>query len=350
MMNKKQMEATELAMINWLADPEELGKAPAKIECVDEFDLHDLHYYVFRFKKGVFSNWLVGVCGGYEENSYDHCGHVYSQMDKYDRQTAVDLCIEMVEKIRAYWMQEAQRQQLQEAFERNLKFISQTEIDVDVIERQFVKSESFFYLTVGKIDCPTGRLIVSDPLCYLPTNRFSPELDITIPVGTYLVEVSIFRNSIVGIRMCTARLKIKDTKAIRYVRAMPTVKTANANGKDGILSGFPVDAGMMGFCDVQVADEYRAFLEQWHQENPGKNHYDDYFAKYFAQSEKELPAYQREGGDFIEWANPQTGHKMVMIASGFGDGFYQCYWGYDENNEICECIVPMVNPELFQDL
>jgi len=36
-----------------------------------------------------------------------------------------------------------------------------------------------------------------------------------------------------------------------------------------------------------------------------------------------------------------------MTASGFGDGFYQSYWGYDEKNEICELIVPMVNPELY---
>ena len=36
-----------------------------------------------------------------------------------------------------------------------------------------------------------------------------------------------------------------------------------------------------------------------------------------------------------------------MIASGLGDGFYQSYWGYDAQNEICELIVPLVNPDLF---
>lgn len=36
-----------------------------------------------------------------------------------------------------------------------------------------------------------------------------------------------------------------------------------------------------------------------------------------------------------------------MVASGFGDGFYQSYWGYDLNNEICELIIPLVNPDSF---
>ena len=114
-----------------------------------------------------------------------------------------------------------------------------------------------------------------------------------------------------------------------------------------MLHGFPVDAGMMCFCDAQVADEYRAFIDKWYAENPGGNHYDDYFAAFFADSYAKMPAYQREGGDFIEWANPDTANRLVMIASGLGDGFYNSYYGYDTDGEICEIIVPMVNPAIF---
>ena len=113
------------------------------------------------------------------------------------------------------------------------------------------------------------------------------------------------------------------------------------------MHGFPVDAGMMCFIDAGAAENFRRFLDKWHKENPGKNHYDDYFAAFFAESDKKLPAYQREGGDFMEWTNPDGGERMVQIASGFGDGFYQSYWGFDETGEVCELIVPMVDPDLF---
>ncbi len=237
---------------------------------------------------------------------------------------------------------------IQECFKNNLKYISQTSLDVADIESQFVKSQTRFYLTVGEIHCPTGKIVVSDPLCYLASGKFCPELSANVSVGVYPVEVSIFRNPDVGIRMCTARLKIKHTKAERYVCAESTEETAVGKCAQGVLSGFPVEAGMVSFCDAEVAKEYLEFLDNWHEKNPGKNHYDDYFAGFFAESEKSFPAYQREGGDFIEWTNPESGHKLVMIASGFGDGFYQSFWGYDKENEICELVIPMVNPNLFE--
>ena len=189
---------------------------------------------------------------------------------------------------------------IQKAFEANLKYISNIEKDVNVIKRQFTKSNTRFYFTVGKINCPTGNIIISDPLAYLPSNQFSPILETKIPVGEYPVEVSVCRSNEIGIRMCTVRLKIKEAEAITYKLATPTKESAVFEGKDGILSGFPVDAGMISICDEQVAKEYKQFLDEWHIDHPKKNHYDDYFAKYFRESAEKLPQFQREGGDFIE--------------------------------------------------
>lgn len=244
---------------------------------------------------------------------------------------------------------EEKQKRLQKQFEKNLKYISQMEISVETIEKQFVNDNKHHCMPVGKAHFPTGRIIVADPLAYLPSNEYSPELEIKIPKGAYPVDVSIYRNEDIGIRLCTTRLKVKDTKVFRYVCAASTKESAVAANDNEVMSGFPVDAGMMTICDVKVANEYREFLEQWHKENPGKNHYDDYFAAFFAQSYEMFPAYQREDGDFIVWSNPIHHHNMVMVASGFGDGFYQSYIGYDENEEICQIIVPMVNPNLFED-
>lgn len=236
---------------------------------------------------------------------------------------------------------------IQEVFKQNLRYISQMEVDSAAIERQFVKSQTRFFLTVGEVDLPSGKIIVSDPLCYLVKNEFCPQLALEVPAGKYPVELSICRNPDVGIRMCTARLKLKNTKAVRHSCAEPTPESAAGECSDGVLMGFPVDAGLISFCDVQTAQEYQRFLKTWHEANPGKNRYNDYFAAFFAESDKAMPAYQRTGGDFIEWTNPDTQHKMVMISSGFGDGFYQSFWGYDAQDALCELIVPMVNPDLY---
>lgn len=56
-----QQKAAIEAMKEWLAHPAELGTAPFKIEIAGEFDRHEMHYYILKYKKSFFSPWLVGV-------------------------------------------------------------------------------------------------------------------------------------------------------------------------------------------------------------------------------------------------------------------------------------------------
>ena len=108
-MAQTQENAALQAMKEWLAHPQELGKAPARIECTGTFELHGLRYYLFRYKKTLLGSWLLGVCGGYEGDELEHCGHVWSEMEPYDESTAVEKATAMVEMIRAYWMQQAEK-------------------------------------------------------------------------------------------------------------------------------------------------------------------------------------------------------------------------------------------------
>ncbi|MDO4551676.1 MAG: DUF4261 domain-containing protein [Planctomycetia bacterium] len=109
-MNHTQMEAAKESMIRWLSHPHELGEAPTEIECAGEFDLHGLHYYIFKFKttrnSGAEDQWLLAVCGGYEkESDTEHCGHIFSEMEPYDEENAIQQATNLVEMIRSYWIQ-----------------------------------------------------------------------------------------------------------------------------------------------------------------------------------------------------------------------------------------------------
>ena len=103
-MNKEQLNAATEAMIEWLAHPAELGKAPAKIECSGEFDFHEMHYYIFKYKKSALGEWMLGVCGGYEDDGTEHCGHVFSEMKEYHEASAEEDAIALVEYVREYYM------------------------------------------------------------------------------------------------------------------------------------------------------------------------------------------------------------------------------------------------------
>lgn len=103
-----QQEAALQSMINWLEDEHELGRKPSRIEIAGQFDLHGMHYYIFKYKKTMLGKWLLGVCGGYESpNDTEHCGHIFSEMQPFNPATAEQEAIAMVETIREYWMQRA---------------------------------------------------------------------------------------------------------------------------------------------------------------------------------------------------------------------------------------------------
>lgn len=111
-----QQEAAKAAMIRWLANPAELGKAPKKIELAGEFQLHGMTYFIFKYKKSAFGKWLVGVSGGYEAGSMEHCGHVFSEFQEYNEQTAQQHATDMVEALRSYWIEQARAMNAEDQF------------------------------------------------------------------------------------------------------------------------------------------------------------------------------------------------------------------------------------------
>lgn len=106
----QQQEAAVAAMKEWLAHPQELGKAPAKLEIAGEFELHDCRYYIIKYKKSLLGKWLVGVCGFEDTEALEPCGHTFSQMEPYDPADAREKCEAMVEAIRRYWMDRAKEE------------------------------------------------------------------------------------------------------------------------------------------------------------------------------------------------------------------------------------------------
>ena len=200
------------------------------------------------------------------------------------------------------------------AFENNLNFLRKDEYSKEFVENLFTESNRISLHTVGEVDFPTGQVIIADPLCYLHSEENRKILNRTIPIGKYEVELAILNSKTVSKRVAGARLKIKNDKIIRYEQ------TQNKSSK---LNGFSVDAGLASFCDVTVAEEYTKFYSN-----------NDYFIKLL------------QGKQFIHWELPGTNHKIAMFETGFGDGYYMSLYGLNEKDEVCELVIPFINPEL----
>ena len=200
------------------------------------------------------------------------------------------------------------------AFEKNLSFLRKDEYSKEFIENLFTESDRISLDTIGEVDFPTGQVIIADPLCYLHSEENRKILDRTIPIGKYEVELAILNSKTISKRVVGARLKIKNDKIIRYEQTQ---------NKSSSFNGFGVDAGLASFCDASVAEEYTKFYSN-----------NDYFIKLL------------QGKQFIDWEIPGTNHKIAMFETGFGDGYYMSLYGLNEKDEVCELVIPFINPEL----
>ena len=201
------------------------------------------------------------------------------------------------------------------AFEKNLSFLRKDEYSKEFIENLFTESNRISLHTVGEVDFPTGQVIIADPLCYLHSEENRKILDRTIPIGKYEVELAILNSKTISKRVVGARLKIRNDKIIHYEQ------TQNISSS---FNGFGVDAGLASFCDASVAEEYTKFYSN-----------NDYFIKLL------------QGKQFIHWELPGTNHKIAMFETGFGDGYYMSLYGLNEKDEVCELVIPFINPELI---
>jgi hypothetical protein len=200
------------------------------------------------------------------------------------------------------------------AFEKNLSFLRKDEYSKEFIENLFTESNRISLHTVGEVDFPTGQVIIADPLCYLHSEENRKILDRTIPIGKYEVELAILNSKTISKRVVGARLKIRNDKVLRYEQTQ---------NKSSSFNGFGVDAGLASFCDATVAEEYTKFYSN-----------NDYFIKLL------------QGKQFIDWEIPGTNHKIAMFETGFGDGYYMSLYGLNEKDEVCELVIPFINPEL----
>ena len=208
-------------------------------------------------------------------------------------------------------------------------------------------------LNMGTVNFSTGEFIVCDPLAYM--ERDIPAFIQKVPIGEFPVTASVVMPDEVD-RAYYAAVKVEFSKetAVRYEEAVVGLEDFENDYEEGDYFGFSVDAGLGCILDKATRDAYCDFEDKWYEENSTGNDaedesldiYSDFFADIFAESYTAAPKYQRAEGDWINWTVPGTDYRVPMFATGFGDGDYPVYIGYDKNNNICNVVIEFIDIEL----
>ena len=202
-------------------------------------------------------------------------------------------------------------------------------------------------LPIGKVSLPSGKIIVCDPLVSLGANStpyYQP-----VPPGDYDVVLAVVAPDESGdcARYAAARVRFTDAEATCYSEALTGKEDLTKVQAPGDGFCFPVDAGLACICDAKTRDAFLVFERNWLADagEDADNLYDDYFSKLMNENYKQNPQYQRENGDWLNWRIPDTEYHIPIFTSGFGDGCYPVWFGYDKDSNVCSLVVQFIDIE-----
>jgi len=182
---------------------------------------------------------------------------------------------------------------------------------------------------IGHLILTSGKLLPWD-LLMIPDDRYC--LKRTLNPGHYPVLLSVAKFAPVGdTRVACAMLRIGEGAPVRWEVAL--VNTPNPDG--GERYSYGVDSGTGSFMDADVADTLAPLV--W-KKSGDTDEFVEFCDRVLAEMAKHSFGKHRAG----DWANipvnDQTGANVVVFSSGWGDGGYASFWGFDESGNVVRLV------------
>lgn len=229
----------------------------------------------------------------------------------------------------------------QEIYERNKeKFRCKIDLESYFNEKKIGKME-VDTLEIGEVNLPTGEILACDPLVEL--GEAETYLQKT-PLGKFPVKIAVVLSEDYGDRYACVKVEFNKNKPVVYELAVTGNEEGMDEAKEDEYYGFGVDAGMGCVADKKSQDEYSKYWKKLEEEG-ADNPYDDIFEELLEESFKNFPKYQRDCGDWTNFIIPDTDLNIPVFVSGWGDGYYPCYFGYDEKGELCGFYILFIDIE-----
>ncbi|BAU53037.1 DUF4241 domain-containing protein [Mucilaginibacter gotjawali] len=202
-----------------------------------------------------------------------------------------------------------------------------------ILENEIVEGKPVKMVDMGLLNVPTGSIVVCDPL----TMPDWPPLNRKIPKGKYPVKIYLADFGNGHLRVTLAHLAIAPGRAARWVLAVRDGEDVTTLKDEADYFGFPVDAGIGCFWDEKTRDAFMKFDSKLYETN-GEGVYNLYLENEFKKSAN----YPGDIGSWATYTIPGTQLNVTMFSSGWGDGRYPAYWGFDKDNQLVSLVIDFI--------
>ncbi|MES2702809.1 MAG: DUF4241 domain-containing protein [Bacteroidota bacterium] len=198
------------------------------------------------------------------------------------------------------------------------------------------KYDRFF---AGQLILPTGFVVCTDPLMAavaLPQSwRVEPG---EYPVYLYIA----IEGDEVG-RVCYAELAFRDAVPDFWELSLISDKLLKEAFDRKMNGMYPVDAGLSCFADLDTFRLHKRAMEEFEQRNKDGNFYTDVLEAYF-EANANTPESSR-GQDWANYKPAMAAGNVIMFGSGWGDGYYPRYVGYNSKGNVVKMVTEFIAEE-----
>ncbi|MCL1847667.1 MAG: DUF4241 domain-containing protein [Coriobacteriia bacterium] len=216
--------------------------------------------------------------------------------------------------------------------------------------------QRFARMSLGRLSLPTGELIACD---FFVTFDLAQPFSYRVTPGEYEVEAAVAVPDGDYDYIAAVRVRFSDAQAVRFESALEREeKTDSKNADKSSVSdsslGLFIDAGLACICDQKAqAAALRAFSDiEARRGDDFEDIYTDYFEDLLEQNTKKK--YYNQNGEGVccdgiedisclDWTVPGTDYHIPVFSTGYGDGAYPVWFGFDENGKVCSLLMGFID-------
>jgi hypothetical protein len=191
----------------------------------------------------------------------------------------------------------------------------------------------------GRLTLPTGAVVCADPMyreIALPQSWTAKE-------GNYSVYLYVELDGDSAGRIAYAELIFIDEIPKYWEMSLIPDQLLNDAFEKKMNGMYPVENGLSCFADYETFKIYEKEIQDFYDRDKDANFYIDVLEKYFKENAN-IPLSSR-GEDWANYKPANARGNIIMFASGWGDGIYPRYVGYDTAGNIVKMITDFTHEE-----
>ena len=201
-------------------------------------------------------------------------------------------------------------------------YINQDVLNITNGNTQIVDSEfgrmNIEKIEAGKLKLLTGRIIATDPILLYDDECYSEH----VKPGTYTVNIYVGKAEKRKKQTLAAELRINDNVPVKWEMALLEGESSKGFSYDEFM-GYEVENGLGCFMDEKVMEMLDIMSEEELKD------YEYKVKEAVRQSDKSC-------ADII--MDKKSNLNIIVFASGWNEGTFPTYYGFDENNKVSRLV------------